>query len=183
MDPCHRVRAGMGERTACATHNELWPCQVTALSLTRPWSELVAHGLKDVENRTWSTPFRGVLVLHAAKSWDDDAVSLVKLLGAEPFLAATRADLSQSAPTGYVGWCRVVDVHRDGDLACFGDVPRETSERCSPWAFEGQCHWKVIDAAPFAEVVPGGGRLGLFAPPIDVIGRVRDAMWEAGCRE
>lgn len=177
MDPCHRVRVGLGERAACATHNEVWPCQVKALSLTRPWSELVAHGIKDIENRTWGTPFRGVLVIHAAKSWDHDAAVLADDLAAGPFVAATRALLTPAAPTGYVGWCRVTDVHEDGDLTCQGEP------RCSPWAFEGQHHWRVADAAPFAEPVPGNGRLGLFVPPAEVIGRVRDAMWESGCRE
>jgi len=39
-----------------------------ALSLRQPWAWLVAAGLKDVENRTWSTKFRGRFLIHAGKS-------------------------------------------------------------------------------------------------------------------
>jgi len=68
MDECHRIRSGLGDRAACATHAERWPCRVRALSLTRPWSELVVSGLKTIENRSWQTPWRGWMLVHAAKS-------------------------------------------------------------------------------------------------------------------
>ena len=42
-----------------------------ALSLRQPWAWLVAAGHKDVENRTWSTRFRGEFLIHAAKTFDD----------------------------------------------------------------------------------------------------------------
>ena len=32
-----------------------------ALSIQQPWAWLIAHGKKDVENRTWATAFRGGL--------------------------------------------------------------------------------------------------------------------------
>lgn len=181
MDPCHRVRAGLGDRAACATHANPWPCQVKALSLTRPWSDLVANGLKNVENRVWGTQYRGLLVIHAAQSWDGRTAARV----AQPILGLTATShdnllREKLHHTGYLGWCRVVDCHADGDLIC--DVSRGTSP-CSPWAFEGQFHWQLADACRFLEPIDGGGRLGLFAPPDDVIGRIRDAMWETGCRE
>ena len=38
-----------------------------ALTLTQPWATLVACGAKRIETRSWSTPFRGLLAIHAAK--------------------------------------------------------------------------------------------------------------------
>lgn len=38
-----------------------------AITLWEPWATLVAHGLKHYETRSWSTPFRGELAIHAAK--------------------------------------------------------------------------------------------------------------------
>lgn len=36
-----------------------------ALTVRRPWCGLIAHHGKDVENRTWSTSYRGRLFIHA----------------------------------------------------------------------------------------------------------------------
>lgn len=37
------------------------------LSLTQPWATLVSLGAKKIETRSWSTPYRGKLLIHAAK--------------------------------------------------------------------------------------------------------------------
>ena len=38
-----------------------------ALSIKQPWASLIAHGIKDIENRTWKTNFRGRIYIHASK--------------------------------------------------------------------------------------------------------------------
>lgn len=38
-----------------------------ALSIRQPWAWLIVNGHKDVENRTWSTGFRGDFLVHAGK--------------------------------------------------------------------------------------------------------------------
>lgn len=37
-----------------------------ALSIKQPWASLIAHGIKDIENRTWKTNFRGRIYIHAS---------------------------------------------------------------------------------------------------------------------
>jgi len=37
-----------------------------ALSIKQPWASLIAHGIKNVENRTWKTNFRGKIFIHAS---------------------------------------------------------------------------------------------------------------------
>jgi|GEM_PF-294316 len=37
-----------------------------ALSIKQPWASLIAHGIKDIENRTWKTHFRGRVYIHAS---------------------------------------------------------------------------------------------------------------------
>ncbi len=39
-----------------------------ALSIRQPWAWLIANGHKDIENRVWSTKFRGKFLIHASKS-------------------------------------------------------------------------------------------------------------------
>jgi ASCH domain len=41
--------------------------RVQALSLHQPWASLVALGVKKIETRSWSTRYRGPLLIHAAK--------------------------------------------------------------------------------------------------------------------
>lgn len=37
-----------------------------ALSVKQPWASLIVHGIKDIENRTWRTHFRGKIYIHAS---------------------------------------------------------------------------------------------------------------------
>lgn len=37
------------------------------LTVSQPWASLIASGQKWIENRTWFTPFRGPLAIHAGK--------------------------------------------------------------------------------------------------------------------
>jgi hypothetical protein len=41
-----------------------------ALSYRDPWGWLVARGIKPVENRSWSTLFRGRIYIHVSKTFD-----------------------------------------------------------------------------------------------------------------
>lgn len=38
-----------------------------ALSLLQPWATLVVTGVKKIETRSWSTAYRGELLIHASK--------------------------------------------------------------------------------------------------------------------
>lgn len=35
------------------------------LSIKQPWASLIAHGIKDIENRTWATKYRGTIYIHS----------------------------------------------------------------------------------------------------------------------
>lgn len=37
------------------------------LTVKQPWASLIAHGIKNIENRTWKTPFRGRISIHASQ--------------------------------------------------------------------------------------------------------------------
>ncbi len=41
-----------------------------ALSIMQPWAELIVAGIKDVENRTWPTGFRGPIIIHTGQRPD-----------------------------------------------------------------------------------------------------------------
>jgi hypothetical protein len=37
-----------------------------ALTVKQPWASLIVEGIKNIENRTWKTNFRGRILIHAA---------------------------------------------------------------------------------------------------------------------
>ena len=39
-----------------------------AITIKQPWASLIVAGIKDIENRTWKTSFRGRVLIHAAKT-------------------------------------------------------------------------------------------------------------------
>lgn len=47
---------------------------IPALTVCQPYAELIASGVKPIENRTWRTDYQGPLFIHAGKSlaWLDD---------------------------------------------------------------------------------------------------------------
>ena len=40
------------------------------ISIQQPWAEFVVAGLKNIENRSWSSTFSGALIIHAGKKID-----------------------------------------------------------------------------------------------------------------
>ena len=42
------------------------------LSIRQPWASLIVEGFKDVENRSWRTPIRGEIAIHASASKTED---------------------------------------------------------------------------------------------------------------
>lgn len=49
--------------------------QQRALSVHRPWANLIIAGHKTVENRAWAPQHRSVLVVHAGRAWDPAAAA------------------------------------------------------------------------------------------------------------
>lgn len=81
-----------------------------AISLTRPWPHAILHLGKRVENRSHAqfARHRGPLLLHAAKSWEDDIDTPLGVAWDDPLLLRTKS----AHPTGIVGRCRVVAAVR-----------------------------------------------------------------------
>lgn len=42
-----------------------------AITIKQPWASLICWDLKDIENRTWKTKFRGRVFVHAGAQWYD----------------------------------------------------------------------------------------------------------------
>lgn len=125
-----------------------------ALSIRQPWAWLILTKRKDVENRTWSTPYRGPLLIHAGKGMDRRDVDYVE--GTYGLSVPLNLDRG-----GIVGIAHVVDV-----------VDRHDSQ----W-FAGPFGWVLCDAQPLA-FLPYRGSLGIFRVPLGAFPAGTSALLE-----
>lgn len=79
---------------------------IPALSIRQPWAWLIVHGHKDIENRDWSTPFRGQLLVHAGLTMTRAYYDQVtEELGNASMLPAGGLPSYEDLPRGgLVGW-------------------------------------------------------------------------------
>lgn len=125
-----------------------------ALSIRQPWAWLIREGYKDVENRSWSTNYRGRFWIHASgaevdpETWARGSKLLADHLwpavradysyvdqGKREFLKDVRATIpgpGEFMRGGIIGTVRLVDVVRQHDSLWFegdyGFVLEEPSE-------------------------------------------------------
>lgn len=118
-----------------------------ALTIKQPWAWAILLAGKDVENRSWSTDYRGPLLIHAGASFD----RLAQLPQRTP---PVPDDLVFSAILGVVDLVDVVEASR------------------SKW-FSGPYGWVLRNPRPFRSPVAGPGRLRLWEPSPAQIRAVR----------
>lgn len=134
---------------------------IPALSVTRPWPTFIASRLKPIENRTWTTSYRGPMWLHAANSWQGAALDFASQLGIEIGSWEKR-----DYPTGIVALVDLVDI-----CDAHNSRPARGCE-CGPWAMIGQYHWRIGNVRPLPAPVPCKGALKLWAPPAEVLAAI-----------
>lgn len=130
------------------------PFPTVALSIQQPWAHLIVTGVKDVENRTWPHGFRGPVLIHAGKTIDEFAVSMLRrgfhpahrgLPDGSP--APLRLELPETWQTGgIVGVAEVTDC-----VNFYGG---------SDW-FQGPYGYLLANAKPLP-FMPLRGQLGFF---------------------
>lgn len=126
-----------------------------ALSIRQPWAWLIIHAGKDIENRSWSTKFRGRFLVHAAQGMTRAEYEEAELfaLKADGAILPPLKDLQRG---GIVGSVELVD--------CL-----DTSD--SPW-YMGQKGFLLRDPKPLP-FTSYKGRLGFFSVSDELFGGER----------
>lgn len=121
-----------------------------ALTIKQPWADAITHGTKRTENRTWVTPYRGLLLIHAGASYDP--------MGR--FIITDRAALNSWPDTrrAIIATAELTDCH-PAVPGC-----------CAPWGepHPGTFHWTLTSIRPLARPVPANGALRLWRPAPDI---------------
>jgi hypothetical protein len=131
------------------------------LSVPQPWAWLIVNGYKNIENRGWSTGFRGEILIHAGQRFEKQQMHEVSAVK-ERFPQIPLPLLTDRGPTGYqtggiIGIARVVDC---------------VTSSISPW-FKGPFGIVLKDARP-VPFMPYHSELEFFEVPDGAI-RLPDA--------
>ena len=126
------------------------------LSVRQPYANLICKGIKDVENRSRRTNYRGLLLIHASAKMHDVvpylrknvtgnvAGNFIKILS-EADLVEFKPELNLGAIVGCVDIVDCVQNHH------------------SEWAEKGQWHWVCANAKRFKNPIRNvKGKLGIW---------------------
>jgi hypothetical protein len=119
-----------------------------ALTICQPYAELIMLGEKRVENRTWSTPYRGPLAIHAGRSrrWLDTYRPLPARMDFGAIVGI--CDLTQLVP---------IERIRDGR-----PLPKSLAWLHDHEHVEGPWCWVLEHVRRFERPIFCGGRQGLW---------------------
>lgn len=143
------------------------------MTVTQPWAWAIIHG-KDVENRTRPTNHRGVLAIHAGKSWDGfgSGDQRVRNLFA-PYLTdhqAAEVGLDPAEYPDHFSFGAVIGV------VTLTGCHRQTGSCCQPWGErdgDGEVwYWTLADPVMLDAPVCCRGQLGIFTLPCEVAAEV-----------
>ncbi len=117
---------------------------IKCLTIRQPWAYLIINGHKDIENRSWSTRYRGPLVIQSARSYGSIAELSDLCLDIEEETGIALPDTFTLGVTE--GIVTLQDIIT-------------TSQ--SIWAYDGDYHWILTDPAPLP-AVRLSGKLGIW---------------------
>ncbi|WP_105973629.1 ASCH domain-containing protein [Streptomyces geranii] len=137
--------AAVSSRPHTAPDHDLTP--IRCMTIRPPWSDLIAleddQVAKRIENRVWTTRWRGTLLIHA---------------GSEVDLQALTLDAVRETLDGYelvrgavVAIADLTGIHADDGA-------------CTPWSQEGCFHWELAQVQRLTTPVPARGAQRLWKP-------------------
>lgn len=115
-----------------------------ALTIRQPWAWLITAGYKDIENRSWPTQTRGLVVVHAASALAPHYAEVCARIARQFGIV-----VPESLPRGGVVGLMEIDACAD--------------HSASPW-FVGPYGFHIADACALA-FVPCAGKLGFWTVP------------------
>jgi hypothetical protein len=119
---------------------------VKVLTVRQPWAHLIVSGHKDIENRSWQTPYRGLLYIHAGSHMHATPIPQIERR------FGLSIDPEQLILGAIVGWVMLTDIVQRSD---------------SPW-FDGPYGWVLEHAQAFAGAsIPG--RQKIFDIPEKIV--------------
>lgn len=135
--------------------------RLPALSIIQPWAWAIMEAGKDIENRTWPTPYRGPLVIHAAKTFHRG------IYRNDKFAIENRFGIHVPEPGQISFGCLLGRVTLTGCELSRQVWSDYTNNKPREWGVPEQFHWHLRDPIRLATPWPYRGRQGLFRIDFD----------------
>lgn len=143
------------------------------LSLYQPWASLVVLGAKKFETRSWSTQYRGPLLIHASKKFSKADAMLCREWPFDVYIKPSmmldfgaiigRVDLVDCITTeSWTVHHQVFESEWVQEEYSFGDYSH------------GRFAWKLKNPVKFDEPIPAKGSLGLWEFPESSLGHLAE---------
>lgn len=128
---------------------------IKVLTVKQPWAYLIVDNIKDVENRTWQTKYRGELYIHTSKnSFDFLALDYIKNID----------NLLYQYVVDYFG---IRNNKITKHMEQFGSIIGKTNiinildNSYSVWAMKDSYHWMLKNSSRISPI-PCKGKLNIW---------------------
>ena len=124
-----------------------------AITVKNPWANLICKGIKDIENRTWKTKYRGKILIHAAKSIDKNFRCMNLMFTSEQWkqISINEQQIMVCGifdSSAIIGEVEIVDCITDSN---------------SVWALPNNYHWILKNAIMYDNpIINVNGKLSLW---------------------
>lgn len=131
-----------------------------ALTIHQPAATLVAEGTKPVENRGWATRWRGLVLIHASKTFD---INYYEWLKSKNKIRRTPEKFTKGAIIGAAILNNCVPYDRGAR------VPQDYGiDELSEWHERGRIGWYMSEAVLFEHPIPAVGAQSIWMVPEDL---------------
>lgn len=145
-----------------------------ALTISQPYASHIANGHKWVENRTWSTPYRGQLAIHAGKGTQYMTHADMKAIGM-PFgcivAVAEIVHCMKRSTIEEIAGIRTKAGTENEKVSNLGN--RSWHDASVHRHAEGPVCWILANAWKLPEPIPYRGAQGLWNVPQEIIAQMR----------
>jgi hypothetical protein len=137
------------------------------ITIKQPWASIIIEGIKDIENRTWKTKYRGKILIHASakqiKTKDIIFPSNDVWLRNVPDNIREMAFFNKNITSAIIGSVEIVD--------CVVNHPSIWAEKSNFDAYDDEAqsniiyNWVLANPIKFTEPIPAKGKLSLWDYP------------------
>jgi activating signal cointegrator 1 len=133
------------------------------LSLLQPWATLVVMGHKKLETRSWTTRYRGPLLIHASKGRSGE------LIADEPPFQKYIKEFNSLPFGAIIGSVNLDHILKVEELFLSADEMNRMTleERAFGDYTPGRYVWQFSNALPFRKPTPVRGSLNLWDFPLE----------------
>src|SRR3990172_1448755 len=154
-----------------------------ALTLTQPWANLVAIGVKHYETRSWNTNYRGPLAIHAALKFP---MAARWLLASDPFRSEFIKAGYHIGPLKNLSWlplgaivatCKLADTVQTWEAIQIDFGLSDEEIKFGDYS-PGRWAWRLDNVKKLPEPIPAKGMLGLWETDAQVSAALLNSLWK-----